>query len=108
MANPGHALKTTKGNEARGIAPKPILPTPHETAMLRRVAAGYCIVTYVEGEPHYAYENGEPMSLRKTHSDPTGSRQFHRLVDQGWLIPDRGDTLFDDTPAQIYRARRAT
>lgn len=104
--NPGHALTATKGNAQRGIPRRPILPTAQETAILRRVAAGYCTVTFIDGRPHYGYEDGTPLPLRRPRSDPDGENQFRRMVANGWLIPDQGDSLFPDGPPQIYRARR--
>jgi len=105
MSYPGHPLTFTKGDRRKGIAPKPILPKPEEVAMLRRVAAGYATLTYSEHGPQYAYDDGTPMPLRRSHKDPNGEQAFQRLVANGWLIPE-SDGLFAGTPAQTYRARK--
>ena len=108
----GHALRYTKGNESRNIKPRAVLPTTEDVAILRRCAAGYIIVTMIDGKPQYTYEDGSPVTLRPlkrrtaiSHDD--GERNFARLVREGWLIGDKGDCLFQDNPQpQIYRARK--
>lgn len=106
LSNPGNALSFTKGDRRKGVAPKPILPTPHEVTMLRRVALGYAKVTFTDKGPQYAYDCGTPLPLRASPKDPNGSRQFQRMVSNGWLIPDKGDSLWDGAAPQVYRARR--
>ena len=104
-ANPGHALTYTKGDEAKNLAEKPILPTPQEVAILRRCAAGYIKVTLTEDGPQYSYDDGTELPLRTPRGDRHGTKQFKRLVANGWLIPD-ADSLLPDGPPQIYRARK--
>lgn len=82
------------------------IPRPNEADMpiLRRAAAGYIIVTMVDGRPRYNYADGVPVSLRNRGDG--GQAHFQRLVINGWLVPDK-DTLFIDAPnAQVYRALR--
>jgi hypothetical protein len=104
--NPGHPLRYTKGNKMKNVAPKPVLPAPHDMPILRRATLGYIIVTMVDGEPQYNYEDGSPVTLRENRRD-NGKRHFDKLVAEGWLVGDRDDSLFPEDPRpQIYRARR--
>lgn len=102
--NPGHAVTFTKGNERMGITRKPILPTPEDVAILRRAAAGFVLVSIIDGKMRVSYEDGTPVSPR--WRDPSGARMLQKMVSNGWLIPDKNDTLFDVPLAQIYRARK--
>jgi hypothetical protein len=104
-SNPGHALTFTPGNSALGKPEKPILPSKEEVAILRRATLGFIKVTMIDGRPTYAYEDGSRISFRKPDDERSVNSQFHRMVANGWLIPDKGDSLFGDAP-QIYRARR--
>ena len=105
MSHPGHPRTYTKGNRLKGISPKPILPTPDEVAMLRRIARGYARTTNTGGGPQYHYDDGTPMPLRKGKLDPYGTKAFKRLVHNGWLIP-QGDALIPGTLSQTYKARK--
>lgn len=107
----GHALRYTKENKRKKIAPKPILPTIEEVAILRRCAAGYIVVTMIDGSRHYNYEDGTPVTLLNSRigagTYDNGERHFARLVDERWLVGDKNDSLFADDPRpQIYRARK--
>jgi len=105
MTHPGHPLRYTKGNEELDRKRKAVLPTPHEVAIMRRAAGGFIIVTMVDGSPRYSYEDGSPVGfIESTKENHPGQRQFSRMVNEGWLVGDRGDSLFEDQP-QIYRAR---
>lgn len=108
--NPGHALRFTQGNPAKELFPKPVLPTKEQTAILRRAAAGYIFVTNGERGTQYRYNDGTTVTLRRSKIGPgkydEGERDFGRMVKEGWLVPDKGDTLFEDSPAQIYRTRK--
>lgn len=106
MSNPGHAMTFTKGDDGKGIPKKPILPTPQEVAMLRRIAMGYAVLTFTDDGPHYAYNDGAALPLRRSPKDPDGKGQFERMVSNGWLIPDKKDSLFEDASAQVYRVRK--
>jgi hypothetical protein len=106
----GHALRYTNGNERKNITPKPILPTKEEVAILRRCAAGYIVVTMVDGSPQYNYEDGISVTLlhsRRGGTHDNGEKHFARLVNERWLVGDKKDCLFPDDPQpQIYRARK--
>lgn len=107
MINPGHALRYTKGNDRKNIPPKPVLPSKDDMPILRRAAAGYIVVTMVDGAPRYAYDDGSLVTLRGLRGKDFGRRHFQRLVKEGWLVADRGDSLLPDDPnPQIYRARK--
>ena len=95
--NPGHALTFTKGNEQKNIPRKPILPTPEEVAILRRIAQGYAKLTFTKDGPQYAYDDGTPIRASR--------RRFNRMVENRWLVGDK-DSLFADGTPQIYRARK--
>lgn len=85
---------------------KPIIPTPHQTAILRRIAGGYAIRTQVqspERDAEYHYDDGVPIS--GTKGEMISDREFERFVSNGWLIGDKDDALFG-APPQIYRARK--
>jgi hypothetical protein len=47
--------------------------------ILRRAAAGYIVVTMIEGKPHYAYDDGSYVSLQACCGDG-GRVHFERLV----------------------------
>jgi hypothetical protein len=106
--NPGHALRFTKGNPARGIDRKPVLPSAQDTAILRRTSLGFIMMTMVDGEPRYTYEDGTEVGLNRTTRDRSGQRHFDRLTKERWLLPDKGDSLFEGGPAQIYRVPART
>jgi hypothetical protein len=83
---------------------KTLCPNEADMPILRRAAAGYIIVTMVDGHPRYNYADGVPVSLRNRGDG--GQAHFQRLVINGWLVPDK-DALFVDMPnAQVYRALR--
>lgn len=104
--NSGHALRYTAGNAQKGIPARPVLPTSQDVAILRRAALGYIVVTMIEGDPQYNYDDGSPVTLRPSRGDD-GKAHFAKLVAEGWLVPDKGDSLFPDDPnPQIYRARK--
>jgi hypothetical protein len=103
--NPGHAVTFTPGNQRLGKPEKPILPSVEEVAILRRASLGFIIVTLTETGKIYAYEDGSPVTFR-SGDQVRSERQFARMVANGWLMPDRGDSLFDGGPPQIYRARK--
>ena len=93
---PGHATARTKTN-------KPILPTNHQTAILRRIARGFLLVTLrQDDDPLITYEDGTRISFQGVEKPMD---QVRRWVRNGWLIPDRGDSLYDFAEAQVYRAR---
>jgi hypothetical protein len=110
LANRGHALRYTKGDDNKNIEPKPVLPTPQDVAIIRRASAGYIVVTMQDGSPTYSYEDGSRVTLRSSKvgtSYDDGERHFNKMVAEGWLIPDKGDALFPDDPQpQIYQARK--
>jgi hypothetical protein len=103
-SNPGHATTFTRGNELIGRPERPILPSKEEVAILRRTSRGFIKATMIDGSPTYSYEDGSKITFN-SDKDHKIQRQFHRMVANGWLIPDKGDSLFGDAP-QIYRARR--
>jgi hypothetical protein len=110
MSNPGHALRYTKGNEEKNIKPRPVLPVREDVPILRRAAMGYIVVTMIDGSPQYNYEDGTPVTLHRFRTGTAyddGQKHFQRMVSEGWLIGDKGDSLFADDPQpQIYRARK--
>ena len=59
----------------------------------------------IEGQRRYTYEDGSALTLRCTTKDPEGEHHFNKLVDEGWLVPEKGGGLFGDEP-QKYFARR--
>jgi hypothetical protein len=61
------------------------------------------MVTLVDGVPHYTYEDGSPVSLRE--KGDSGARHFKKLVAEGWLVPEKGDSLLEGGPPQRYRTR---
>jgi len=99
----GHPLRRTKGNEEKGIRPKPVLPSAKDMAILRRAAQGYIFATQTEDGPEFRYDDGAMVSLR---DGAKGGRQFARMIAEGWLIPDKHDSLLDNGPPQLYRARK--
>jgi hypothetical protein len=103
--NPGHALTFTPGNAIIGRPEKPILPSVEEVAILRRASLGFIIVTLTETGRVYTYEDGNLVTFRSS-APAKSERQFARMVANGWLIPDRRDSLFAGGPPQIYRARK--
>ena len=103
--NAGHALRFTKGNKQLGRQRRPVLPTKDDVAILRRAASGFVLVTMIEGKRRYTYEDGAPVTLRCTTKDLNGEHHFQRLVNEGWLVPEKGGGLFGDEP-QKYFARR--
>jgi hypothetical protein len=103
--NRGHALTFTPGNRNLGKPKKPILPSVEEVAILRRASLGFIIVTLTETGQIYTYEDGSWVTFRSGDQRKV-ERQFARMVANGWLVPDRHDTLFDGGPPQIYRARK--
>jgi hypothetical protein len=103
--NPGHATTFTRGNELIGRPERPILPSKEEVAILRRASLGFIKATMIEGSPSYSYEDGTKITFRSDERHKI-QRQFSRMVSNGWLIPDKHDSLFPDGPAQIYRARQ--
>lgn len=104
VENPGHAKTFTKGNPKLGRPEKPILPSKEEVAILRRASLGFIKLTLTEDGPSYSYEDGSKITFRSDQAKNI-ARQFERMVSNGWLIPDRGDSLLGDGPPQIYRAR---
>ena len=50
MMNAGHPLRYTKGNKQLGRQRRPVLRTKEDVAILRRAAAGFVLVTMIEGE----------------------------------------------------------
>jgi hypothetical protein len=109
--HPGHPLRYTKGDEARHIPQRPVLPAAEDVAIMRRATLGYIIVTMINGQRRFSYEDGSPVSLRPSKIAPRkwdyGELHFDRMVKEGWLVPDPGDSLLPDHPQpQIYRARK--
>lgn len=100
MRAPGNALAYTKGNEYRGVKPKPILPTLEQTAVLRRAARGHIICTLIEGEktPVFSYEDGTPITI--------SDESVLKMIRQRWLVPDKSTRLFGNGFAQRYDARK--
>jgi hypothetical protein len=89
-------------------APAPIgavgrlTPTPHETAILRRVARGLIIVTMRDGKPLHTFEDG--TLIRNGSGNPLTKKEFARLSQ--FLVPREGDCLFDTGVAQRWDARQ--
>jgi hypothetical protein len=83
-----------EGNNAQ--KPKLARPTEADMPILRRAAAGYIVVTMVDGKPRYNYADGAYVSLQR-HRNDGAHAHFTRLVSNGWLVPDK-DTLFKDAP----------
>jgi hypothetical protein len=54
-----------------------------------------------DGDPYRWHAT--PVTLRE--KGDSGARPFKKLVAEGWLIPEEGDSLFDGGPPQCYRAR---
>jgi hypothetical protein len=89
-------------------APKPagvvkgLTPSKHEQSILRRAARGFIVVTMTEGGSRYFYEDGSPV--RAANGNPIERDDFARL--KKFLVPDRGDTLLSDAPAQRWNVRK--
>lgn len=82
-----------------------VLPTPHEVAILRRLAGPgqFLMVTFRKDEdPLYTYENGQ--EIHSSTGNPLTPQGFKRLCQ--WLDPVEGEALFDDVAPQRWRARR--
>jgi DNA (cytosine-5)-methyltransferase 1 len=96
--HPGHPLRYTRGDEARRIPQRPVLPAAEDVAIMRRAALGHIIVTMINGRRRFSYEDGSPVSLRPSKISPRkwdyGELHFDRMVTEGWLVPDPGGTLF--------------
>jgi hypothetical protein len=69
------------------------LPTPQQTAILRRVSAHKLAVSFVEGKRVYSYGDGVPVKRDDAE----------RLVRNRWVVPE-SPGLFDDEP-QTYVCR---
>ena len=57
---------------------RPIRPTPHQTAMLRRIERGKLLVTMIDGKSVYSYEDGT-----KCNQDAA-----YGLIRRGWVRPE--------------------
>lgn len=66
-------------------------PSEREVAMLRRIARGRLLVTMIDGEPVYSYDDGSTCDQRGAA----------RLVRMGWVVPD-DKPLIGEVP-QSYR-----
>jgi hypothetical protein len=69
------------------------LPTPQQTAILRRVSTHKMAVSFVEGKRVYSYGDGVPVKRDDAE----------RLVRNRWVVPE-SPGLFDDEP-QTYVCR---
>ncbi len=81
-------------------------PTPQQTAVLRRVARGFLLVTYTEKGPIFTYEDGSRMTSLNKKGD--NSRIVAHMIAEGWLIPVGKEVLpfaGEPMPPQRYRAR---
>jgi hypothetical protein len=103
--NPGHATTFTRGNANIGRPAKPILPSKEEVAILRRASQGFIKATMIDGSPSYSYEDGSKITFRSDEQHKI-QRQFSRMVENRWLLPDQKDSLFEGGTPQVYRARR--
>lgn len=93
----------SKAERDAGYRPVP-LPSEHTSVILRRVAAGFLMVTHCEnGERLYCYEDGTPV--RDAKERPIDGRMVRAMIRQGWLLPVGGESLLKDGPPQRYRAR---
>jgi hypothetical protein len=73
---------------------KPRLPTPAQTAALRKIAGGHLDVTMRDGKPCCSYADG---------TTPSHGFDLARFVRAGWLKPAEGCApLFNITFAQRY------
>jgi hypothetical protein len=79
-----------------------VRPNEHEVAILRRIARGYLLVTMVEGKPIYCYDDGTRIGSGNRNRDPFGERQLLRFVQNGWIVPVKGEGLISDAQPQRY------
>jgi hypothetical protein len=92
---------------------QPLVPAPRATDILRRIAGGYLIVTMNEDGSRACYDSGIEIMVPYNKNNERWTRYMTPddvalWVKRGWLIPIEGETLFEDGPAQRYRARTVT
>jgi hypothetical protein len=89
---------------------QPPTPAPWAQIILRRIAGGYLMLTMDGNDGWASYDDGTKIMISYIHNREPRTRQMsgHDVklwVKRGWLIPIEGETLFEDGPAQRYRAR---
>lgn len=98
-------MPLSKAEREAGFRPVP-QPSEYTAAILRRVAAGFLLVTHVEEEgktvTRYTYDDGTPIRDQKGHA--LSSRAIAQMIKHRWLIPIDGESMFDGPP-QRYRSR---
>lgn len=74
----------------KGVPIKPPKPSPHESAIPRRIARGALLMTMIEGKPAYTYEDGTEITSGKARFGYESFRewQFNRFVQAGWIVAD--------------------
>lgn len=83
---------------------KHLTPTPHERAILQRIARGFLIVTQLEERTIYTYEDGTPIVNERTFK-PLDNKGFARL--SRFLDPEPSSGLFNiPGAAQRWNARK--
>ena len=101
-------MSLTKAEREQGYKAAP-QPSPHITAILRRVALGFVLATRVEENGaavvRYCYDDG--TVIRTAKGRPVDANTVSRMIAEGWLIPIKGETLplGEEGPPQRYRAR---
>jgi hypothetical protein len=102
-------MTLTKAEREQGYK-QPPTPAPWAGSILRRIAYGYLMLTLDGDGGRASYDGGAKIMVPYTHNNEHRTRQMtgHDVklwVGRGWLIPIEGEVLFEDIPAQRYRAR---
>lgn len=89
-------------NRKTGAVRMPPRPTQHQVAILRRIARGWLQITLEErGDSKievYTYDDGAPIRDVKGHA----LKSIARFVNNGWIVPVKGESLIEGGPAQRY------
>ncbi len=79
-------------------------PTPQQTAVLRRVAAGFLLRTQTAGGTMFSYDDGTKLPIM-TKGGLRDTAAVEGMIEYGWLIPLPDESLIEGGPPQRYRAR---
>jgi hypothetical protein len=103
-------MALTKQEREQGYRQHPQPPSWAEP-ILRRIAGGYLLLTMQgEKEALASYDSGAPIWMEITKNGKRVKQQMGGdtvalWVTRRWLIPIKGESLFEDGPPQRYRAR---
>jgi hypothetical protein len=70
------------------------LPTPQQTAILRRASLHKLTVEFVEGRKRYSYGDGVPV--RREDAE--------RLIARRWVVPESPGLFGDEPQVYVYRS----